>query len=60
MDTLRIASTASDIKMLHVQTEASFRVMKMVMETFDEASEGLMKMLDAAMTGIGQNIDMLV
>jgi len=57
---MRIASAASDMKLLHVQTEATFRVMKMVMDTFEDASEGLMKMIDAAMTGVGQNVDMLV
>ena len=60
MDTIRIANTASNISMLHVQSEATFRVMKMVMDSYEEEGDGLLKMIDAAMTGIGQNLDMLV
>jgi len=48
------------MKMMSVQTEASCRVMKMVLDTAEQASDALMKMIDAAMTGIGQNIDELV
>jgi len=48
------------MKMIHVQTEATFRVMKMVMDVAEEVSDSLMKMIDAAMTGVGQNVDMLV
>jgi len=60
MDTIRIANTATNIKMIHVQTEAAFKVMKMVMDTAEEASDSLMRMIDAAMTGVGQNVDMLI
>ena len=60
MDTIRIANTATNMKMIHVQTEATFKVMKMVMDTAEEASDRLMRMIDAAMTGVGQNVDTLV
>ena len=60
MNTIGIANTATNMKMIHVQTEATFRVMKMVMDVAEEVSDSLMKMIDAAMTGVGQNVDMLV
>jgi len=60
MDPIRIANMASNMNMLHLQSETTFRVMKMVLDVSEQEGAGLMKMIDAAMTGIGQNIDMLV
>ena len=59
MDTVvGIANAANTMKTLHLQSETTFRVMKMVMDLSEQEGAGLIKMLDAAMTGIGQNIDM--
>jgi len=60
MDTIGIANMATNVKMLHVQTEVAFKAIKMTMDMAEQEGAGLMKMLDAAMTGLGQNIDMAV
>jgi len=57
MDSMGIASVAKNMKAVQLQTEKAFRVMKMVMNTAEEEGAALLKMMDAAMTGIGQNLD---
>ena len=55
-----IAQAASTMKATQLQTEASFKVMKMNKNLAEQEGAGLMKLIDAAMTGIGQNIDTYV
>jgi len=60
MDVMSIASTATNMKTAYIQSEVSFKVMKMTLDISKQESAALMEIMDAAMTGIGENIDMLV
>ncbi|MCL2081779.1 MAG: hypothetical protein FWH04_00860 [Oscillospiraceae bacterium] len=55
MDVTSIAGMASMMKMFHLQTEASARVLNMLEDSAAELAKAV-----AAMTGIGQNIDITV
>ena len=59
MDITGVARIATDMKTAHLHTEIALRVMKMSMEQAEQGAEGLLKMIDASLTGIGQNIDVM-
>ena len=52
-----IASAASGVSAAGAQYVASLKVMDMAQEVFKEAAEELIGMMDALITGLGQNID---
>ena len=57
MDQMGIASVATNMKSAQLQAEVGLRVMKMTMDISEQEGACLMEMIDAAMTGIGQNLD---
>ena len=59
MDVMNIASMATDMSMVHMQTEAAVKVLKLADNTAEQEGAALVKMM-AAMNGIGQNIDISV
>jgi len=59
MDSMGIASTAMNMKMAYVQTEVSFRVMKMTLDISKQACSAVVEMMDAAITGVGENFDII-
>jgi len=60
MDIMGIASVAQDMKAAQVQAEVGLKVMKMAMNTAEQEGEAFIEMLDAALTGVGQNLDVSV
>jgi len=54
-----VAQVAMSMKTMSVRTESSLKVMKMAMDVVEQEGADLMKLIDAAMTGIGQNIDIM-
>ena len=60
MDSMGIAGVANNMKTMQLQAETALRVMKMAMNITEDAGAALMKMMDAAITGVGQNVDMTV
>ena len=61
MDTIKgIAQVATNIKTMSLLTEASLKVMKMAMNVAEQEGVGFMKILDSALTGVGQNLDISV
>jgi len=59
MDSMGIASIASNMKTAYLHSEVAFRVMKMAMDVSELQCDAIMEMMDVAMTGIGENLDML-
>jgi len=58
MDTIMgVAQVASNMKTISLRTEASLKVMKMAMDVVENEGAGLMKMIDSALTGLGQKLD---
>ena len=59
MELMNIAAVGAspNAQMTHVQNEASQSVMKMANEVVVDAISELLHMMDAALTGLGQNID---
>ena len=55
-----VASAASGVGAAGVQYMASLKVMDMAQEAFKDAAEELLRAMDALITGLGQNIDILV
>jgi len=61
MDTIMgVAQVATNMKTMSLHTEASLKVMKMAMNVAEQEGASLMKMIDTALTGLGQNLDMIV
>jgi len=60
MDIMGIASVAQDMKTVQMQAEVGLRVMKMAMDTAEQEGAAFIEMLDAALTGVGQNLDVSV
>jgi len=60
MDIMGIASVAQDMKATQLQAEVGLRVMKMAMNTAEQEGEAFIEMLDAAITGVGTNLDVTV
>ena len=59
MNVTGIASgMGTNVEMSRVQAGASFSVLKMADEVVTEACAQLLNMMDAMLTGLGQNIDM--
>ena len=57
MNTMGIAKAATDMNAMNVRTEASMKVMKLAMDTVEQEGEGLMKIIDSMLTGLGQKFD---
>ena len=59
MNISSVASASSAMGAASVQYMASLRVMDMAQEAFKDAAEELLAMMDAMITGLGQNIDVM-
>ena len=55
-----IANIAIGMKTTQINTEAAMKVLKMSMDTAKQEGAGLMKMIDAMLTGVGRNLDTTV
>ena len=58
MDMVGIAKMATNMKTMNLRNEATLKVLKIAMDTAEQEGEGLMKMIDAMLTGVGRNFDM--
>ena len=60
MDVVGIANVAQDMKAAQIKAEVGLKVMKMAMDTAEQEGAAFIEMLDAALTGVGQNLDVSV
>jgi len=58
MDMVGIAKMATNMKTMNLRNEATLKVLKIAMDTAEQEGEGLMKMIDSMLTGVGRNFDM--